>query len=565
VTDQRIQELEQELLRRQQGGTQTQPADQRTQELQQEMANRQKLGDIGMDIVHSIPTGLRTGLEKFAGAAGDIAQMPDPYIIKAIELLRGRPMTPEELRQFQRGVEIFGVPTGPEAGQKLLLDTPKVQAAVEHIAGPHYQPRTAPGQSAERMSEIGIQGFMAPGSMMQRIAQALFPAIATEAVHQAIPAGSKYGPTIEAGTAALTSALSPGGFVRYGKLGEAESEFQKAVSSLKARGVPLTAGQQTGGRALKFAESELGGGKFDELRDTQLEKYTGQAMQGMGASPVKLAKPENLAPEYARIGNQFDTLALQTTLPIDMRLQNDLINQVQRYHSVAGNIAKGPEEIMNRLGELSQVHGGVLPGEAYQNIRSELGSMIDSADGPTQQTLIGMQEAIDDAVQRGITDPALKAKWQETRMQYRNFRVIERAIKGGGTEAALGQITPVRLRNAITEAEGVRSLALGRNPLTELANSGAAVLKDMPQSGTAARAAARAGPAALATGAGVGRADIGAIIGGGLMAPALVGRLLMSKDVQAMLGQLPPKIRAMIAAANAARAAAEAGQRTGPQ
>jgi hypothetical protein len=559
-----LDEILAEQQRRKQGGAAPPAPGSRLDQIQQELAARAKLGgDTGMDVARSIPTGLRTGLEKFAGAAGDIAKLPDPFIVKAIETLRGRPMTPEELQQFQTGIEMFGIPTGPEAVQKLLLDTPKVQAAVEPLAGPHYQPHTEPGKSAERMSEIASQGFMAPGSMMQRIAQALFPAATTEAVHQLIPAGSKYGPAIEASTAALTSALSPGGFVRYGP--EAESEFQKAARSLTARGVPLSAGQQTGSRALKFAESELGGGKIDALRDTQLEKYTGQAMQDIGASPVKLATPENLAPEYARIGNQFDTLAAQTTLPIDIRLQNDLLNQVQKYHSVAGNIAKGPEEIMNRLGELSQMHGGVLPGEAYHNVRSTLGDMIDAADGPTQQTLIGMQEAIDDAVQRGITDPALKAKWQQTRMQYRNFRVIERAIKGGGTEAALGQITPVRLRNAITEAEGVRSLALGRNPLTELANSGAAVLKDMPQTGTASRVAVRAAPVAIATALGLGQGNVGGGIALGLIAQALAGRALMSKDVQAMLRQASPKVRAFIAAANAARAAAEAGQRTGPQ
>ena len=93
--------------------------------------------------------------------------------------------------------------------------------------------------------------------------------------------------------------------------------------------------------------------------------------------------------------------------------------------------------------DLNLIHNGTLPGEVYQNLRSELGQQIDVADGPTQQTLIGMQEALDDAVSRGIQDPALMQQWQQARTQYRNFRVIERAITlADGTEIQLADLPP---------------------------------------------------------------------------------------------------------------------------
>ena len=105
---------------------------------------------------------------------------------------------------------------------------------------------------------------------------------------------------------------------------------------------------------------------------------------------------------------------------------------------------------------------------------------------------------------------------------------------GAGSAVAEGLISPSQLRNAVVQQDR-RGYARGHGDFSDLARAAEAIMKPLPQSGTAPRQFFQR----LASG-------IGAVLGGataglpgaaaGFAAPAAAGRLLMSRPVQAYLG-----------------------------
>lgn len=202
-----------------------------------------------------------------------------------------------------------------------------------------------------------------------------------------------------------------------------------------------------------------------------------------------------------------------------------------------------------------------IGGESYQHLRSQLDRAARSAKANPElsSALRGMRESIDDAMERSIsmTNPADAGAWQEARRQYRNMLVLEKSATGAGENAALGLISPSQLRNATT-VQNRRAYARGQGDFAELARAGEALMKPMPQSGTAPRLRAQNLGAMLPTilgggaGAGVG-GPAGAIVGAaaGAAIPRVAGALMMSRPGQAYLtnqllpGQMSPTARAI--------------------
>jgi hypothetical protein len=146
------------------------------------------------------------------------------------------------------------------------------------------------------------------------------------------------------------------------------------------------------------------------------------------------------------------------------------------------------------------------------------------------------------------------------RNEYRNMMVLEKAATGAGSGAAEGLISPSQLRNAVVQ-QSRRAYGRGQGDFAELARAGEALLKPLPQSGTSPRhnvthmlqtIGAIVGGGAGAAG-GPGGAAMGAVAG--LAAPAVAGRALLSRPIQAWLGN-----QRLAAPANQGSAAARAAR-----
>jgi hypothetical protein len=338
----------------------------------------------------------------------------------------------------------------------------------------------------------------------------------------------------------------------------------KASSILAKEGVPVTAGQKTGSRALKYAESELGGGKAAALMEDQAEKFTGAAMRKAG-EPAGRATPEAIDKMFTRIGDGFDALSVRNAIVPDQQLAGDLTQAAVDYSSLVAPTNRIPkiEKTINDVMTLLQQ--GRMDGRVYKTLRTELSSLARSTQQPEAQSAArNIMESLDDAMERSIavSNPADAGMWRQVRNEYRNALVIERAATGAGENAALGLISPSGLRNATVTKHGRRNYARGKGDFESLARAGEAIMKPLPQSGTAPRLAARGIPNLLGAGIGAGAGSQqenglqGALLGGlaGFALPYAAGRTLMSKPVQRYLGNqagkaLTPEMKALLARA----------------
>lgn len=380
----------------------------------------------------------------------------------------------------------------------------------------------------------------------------------------AIGATTAFGNDQDVGTGALVGGgLGAAGQAIVGAGTKALSPFmpnaQRAAAArvLAKEGVPVTAGQKSGSKALRYAESELGGSAAENLMETQGEKFTAAVLKRVGEKADR-ATPEVMDRAFRRIGKEFDDLSARNAMVPDQRVAADLSQIAVDYASlVAPSQRIGMiENTVNDVLKLLQ--GGRMDGKVYKTLRSQLDRFARGTSQPeAKMAARDLIQALDGGMERSIlrTNPADAGAWSKVRREYRNILVVEDAVTGAGENAAAGIISPSKLRSATARKHGKRNYGRGQGDFAKLARSGEAVLKELPQSGTAPRLAARGLFNFLGAGIGAGTgysndglmgAAQGAAIGG--VAPWLAGKALLSPLAQAWLGNrtaasLTPEVR----------------------
>lgn len=380
--------------------------------------------------------------------------------------------------------------------------------------------------------------------------------------------GAKWGfglgatiPAVTAGANALARrALSP--FA-------STSERAAAVKILEQEGVNLTAGQKTGSDWLRYRESELGGSKAAQMMEDQGRAFTNAAMRKAGGSG--LADSDNLRTMSSRLSQGFDDISSRNTLQADQPLADGIVNTIRDYNRVLPSDQK--QIFGNMTADLiDRIKGGngTLSGTDYQAIRSRFTKLSHNSrinEPNLSEAFRGIRNSLDDAMNRSVA-PQDAGKWGELRRQYGNMKVLEKAAVGGGEDAAIGMISPARLRMAASSGNQ-GGYARGQGDFAELAKAGQAAMTPLPNSGTAQRVAAHGMFSGLAAGG-------GAIVGGlpgfaaGLAAPVVAGRTLMSKPVQGYLsnqlatGNMSKKAQAIMQMLMTGQSSALAGRLPSP-
>ena len=341
--------------------------------------------------------------------------------------------------------------------------------------------------------------------------------------------GAKWGGIVGAGV--------PAGVAGLGRLVSpfrTPSARQPAIEALQREGVDLTAGQATGSKPLQWMESTLGdlpgsGGRASEMMERQRQQLMAAALKRMGED-APLATPDVMSGARDRIVSQFNDLASRNNLRYDQQFGQDIAKAVNSYDNVLSSQQK--EIVQNYVNDIAQQPGG-LTGKVYQETRSRLSrqaNAIKDTDPPLSETLRGIRDALDSAMERSVA-PADAGAWAQTRGQYGNMKTIERALSGAGENTAQGAVSPAQLRTAVS-LQNRGAYVRGDGDLAELARSGEAVLKPLPQSGTAPRAFMQSLAGALG-GAGGALVSGSPMVGGaaalaGLAVPSVLGRSLLS-------------------------------------
>lgn len=335
---------------------------------------------------------------------------------------------------------------------------------------------------------------------------------------------------------------------------QAPSERAASVTLLQNEGVPLTAGQSTGSRPLRWAESALSdlpfaGGGAQAADESQKAAFNAAVLRRVGED-AQAATPEVLQRASERIGGAFRDLSARNALKFDNQFSDDIVNAMRDYSAVLKPDQK--EGIFNTVGALApHIQEGSLPGDIYQATRSRLSRQAKGfrqTEPEYANALRSVRDALDSAMARSVSLDD-RAAWDTARRQWGNLKSVEKAAAAGGESAALGNISPAQLRSAIASGNNRSSYARGQGDFAELARAANAVMSPLPNSGTAARSnianllmAAAGGGGALAGGA------PGLVAG--VAGPAVVGRALMSGPVQRYLAnqtatQITPEMRAI--------------------
>lgn len=493
---------------------------------------------IGTDVAKSIGSGLVTGTEYLLGLPGDMQRGMKQGGDWVAEKLFGAPDPATKSKMDELA-----------AVAKPLPSSSDIQGVVNKTTGfTPYQPKTTPGKYANRAAEF-LPGGVLTGTVGGAIRFGVLPGLASEGAGQATE-GTRAEPYARL-AAALAAPLAVNVARRVVTPFPTSPERQAATAVLKKEGVTdLTAGQTSGSQKLRYTESELGGHRGAAMMDRQAEQFTAAALRRVGENANR-ATPEVVNRAFDRIGKQFDDLAARNTLgPVDQKLADDLVGQngVLTMYRDGGGTAPIVDKTIIDIGQRLSANG-VLSGEYYKATTSRLARVArETNDSDLKIALLDIRSALDDAMERSIaaSNPADLGAWREARRQYRDILVIEKAATGAGENAAMGLISPSALRNA-TVAQGKRAYARGQGDFAELARAGEAIMKPLPQSGTAPRTAARQilnyGPAFIGGGADMAAGGSG-VAGGlfGLGAPFMLGRGVMSGPGRAYLGNnLMPK------------------------
>lgn len=517
---------------------------------------------LGEDVARAVPSGLKRGTEALVGTAEDTGQFggrvasriakwlgADPETVAGIESGGAQAISGalNPIGSIAKTVRDVG---GPDLSRLYAPSSgtvkQDVEAAVPALKSVNYDPQTRLGKFAQTGAEF-LPGMVAGPAGVRNIARRAGEQFLTGEASELggqLTEGTAYEPWARL-AGGLGGAASMSGLVRKGPPTE-------AAQSLMGQDIPLTAGQATGSRGLKYAESELGGGTTQALIDRQRDAYTARAMQEIGAPAGSLATPENMLREYRRIGGDFNRIeAAVGDVPVPPQAQQGMLDAIDNYNSVVGPNGRAPivADTVRDIGALMRANGGpTLNGPQLAALRTRLRTAAESADPQTAQAIHAIQEQVDHSIGNhlGTTNPELGREWANARQQYRLYLDLERGLANGPAGAAAeGQILPTALRGGVKGVEGNRRLVQGQSEFTDLANEGATAMSPMPESGTSARLGSRV--AAGLVGAGEPMSAVTS-----LAAPWGIGRVLMSQPVQRMLMSAPENARAALTALIAA-------------
>lgn len=511
------------------------------------------------------------------GVVRDVGKSAAAGIVKGAIGMAALPGAVEQIGRM--GINYAGRQFGAEgnivAPDAALPQFSDIKQGVENnITGKLYEPQTTAGQYAGTIAEF-LPGMLFPaagvGSQLARRAalNVAAPAITSETAGQ-VTKGTALEPYARAG-GAIAGSVAPqmiGRMVSPGAINTSTAkgaERASQVQAMRQEGVPLSAGDVSGNRSIKWAESVAAdtpgaAGKAAAFKDNQSEKYVEAVLKKAGIN-AKAATPEVMDEAFNRIGQAFETASWRIAVPLTAGPHgNRVIGLVSKiaddYERITEPSLRSalPRAISDDLSQLASQNSH-MTGDIYLAWRSQLGAAARGAQDPrTREALYNLQNTLDDVAETwvsatGRSDVAQSLK--TARKEYRNLLAIERAAVGAGENTALGMFSPQQLAQAVRTVHGQRNYSRGRGDLVDLARGGSALMAPMPNSGTPARlvmsALGAAGGSAIAGAPGAAVGVVAPLVG-----QAVAGRAIMNPTVQGYLSNqlaaplvsLPPGSRA---------------------
>lgn len=435
-------------------------------------------------------------------------------------------------RLMGRGIErLTGADLGmdrpmPGFVETLAQDMPAIGQAAA------YEPQTVAGGYAQTAGEFLPGALATPGGPLARLGYGvLAPAAASETAGLAAE-GLGAGETGQAVARLAGAVVAPAATERALRglispmAGTAAPRVQ-AAETLRQAGVPVTAGQQSGSRALRVLEDTAA------PSEEQLEALTQAALRTIGSNATR-ATDDVLNTARTRIGSVFDDVTQNLTVDV----QPFRVAQVQRaadtYRQLAPTANQAPV-----IDDIATALSGATTPSARQLMtwRSRLSRLTRTPDAATRDAAVEALEAVDDIIAdslRAAGRDADVSALAQARRQWRDYLAIERAAGQGSATAAEGLLTPGALRMGVQGQSRSQYVRGQRGDLGDITRASQSVLATAPTVMPAGvRVIEGTGRAALAGAGGVLGNAPGAALG--FFAPEIARTAVMSSPAQAYL------------------------------
>lgn len=499
--------------------------------------------------------GLGRGTTGLIGAGGTIGELTRAGLSKL-----GVPERALDIgAQAVRNTPVVGpLLTGPSGAD--------LQRKAEEYTGKFYEPKTVAGQYASTVGEFLPSAAVGPGGLAAKAVNTIVPAVASETAGQ-LTKGTPYEAPAR-GVTAIVSGIT--GAKILTPTAPPTAARRANVEVLEREGIPLTAGERTGSNAIRWLETTAAdmpasSGVAQARKQAQdaainrvvTERMFDPAELARRGVPAEAQLPQQAVMHHGRqsLQDEYTRLSNANQLRSDPQLLQDLQNARTNYErrALPSQRPGGVRDINAIYDDIvdNLVAGqGTMPGDVYQATRSRMGTL---AKGVPNDPYLGAalrdtRGALDRAMHRGLS-PADSAAWELNNQRWANMRQLEGAVAQSGET-----MTPARI------AQGVRSgragqYAGGRGNMDEFAKAVSDVVKPLPNSGTAQRAAWQqmwSAPSVLSTAGSSG--ILGSMFGpagyaAGIVAPHVAGRLALSRPGQAYLANqvAPQNSRELIA------------------
>lgn len=266
-------------------------------------------------------------------------------------------------------------------------------------------------------------------------------------------------------------------------LGSSDPATNALVAKAENLGISIPFSQTTSSpfvAKLSQMAGKLPGSGMDALHGEQQASFNRAVAKTFGENTDSIT-PDVMANAKKRLGNEFETVANNSTIKFDQNLGTDLRDIL---HEAGSTLADSENNILHKqVGNiLDKVTGaGEIEGPTYQALTRK-GAPLDramSSSDPNVKHYAGrIKEALDDALQRHAP-PDMVDRLKTARGQYKNMKTIEDLVEKSPT----GDISPALLMNPVRQSYGNMAYG-GGGDLADLARIGQRFMKAPPDSGT---------------------------------------------------------------------------------
>ena len=432
------------------------------------------------------------GLLGLPGLAYDVAAIPQNLLsnIPGLGFMRAKPAA----ERVSQAATAIGLPEPRDAGERIMGAAISGAAALPTGYGVGGLARQAAAPAAQRLADV-LQASPA----QQAITGATGGAgaqVAQEAVgEQASPTAKAAAGVLGGVAGAVAPSVAVGAARRVATpLPSSLTTEERRLMQVAAReGVDVPIGAATGSGTMKRVETSLAqlpgsAGLAQQQQQRMREQFNAAAMKRAGEVATDV-RPETIDRAFNRIGQQFDDLVAQTPqVRLDrdfFRVLDDIESQYVKRMDV--NIRPPVTSYIDEFNLVRSAPNAAIPGDAYQNISSNLKRMARSNTNPEARLALNeMADALDDAVERQLS-PQLRRDWQQTRREYRNLLAIDQAASTGkGGDRQAGNLPLGAFQQAV-RAQDRRGFGRGRGELNDLARLAGFISDKIPDSGTPSR------------------------------------------------------------------------------